>query len=108
LPAVSNLRFVAKDAIAWNALSGAQDYDVQRGDLAALRSSSGNFTASILGCAENDGTDTKSYVPDVPGAGLYFLVRGVTFACGTGTYDDGSASQSGSRDAEIAAGAACP
>jgi hypothetical protein len=39
---------------------------------------------------------------------LYFLVRGVTFACGTGTYDDGSASQSGFRDAEIAAGATCP
>jgi hypothetical protein len=108
LPAVSNLRFVAKDAMAWNALSGAQDYDIQRGDLALLRSSSGNFATSILGCAENDSTDTKSYVPDAPGSGLYFLVRGVTFACGTGTYDDGSASQSGLRDAEIAAGATCP
>jgi hypothetical protein len=108
LPAVSNLRFVAKDAIAWNALSGAQDYDIQRGDLSLLRSSSGNFATSILGCAENDSTDTKSYVPDAPGSGLYFLVRGVTFACGTGTYDDGSSSQIGSRDAEIAAGATCP
>jgi len=108
LPPVSNLRFVAKDAIAWDALNGAQDYDVQRGDLALLRSSSGNFTASILGCAENDGTDTRSYVPEVAGTGLYFVVRGVTFACGAGTYDDGTASQSGARDAEIAAGAACP
>lgn len=108
LPPVSNLRFVAKNAVAWDALSGAQDYDLQKGDLALLRSSSGNFTASILGCAENDGTDTQSYVPDVPGAGLYYLVRGVTFACGHGTYDDGAASQSGGRDAEIAAGAACP
>ena len=58
--------------------------------------------------AENDGTDTRSYVPGVPAGGLYFVVRGVTFACGTGTYDEGVASQSGGRDAEIAAGAACP
>ncbi len=108
LPPVSNLRFVAKEAIAWDPLSGAQDYDLQRGNLALLRSSSGDFTASILDCAENDSTDSKSYVPEAPVSGLYYVVRGVTFACGTGTYDEGSAGQVGVRDAEIAAGAACP
>jgi hypothetical protein len=108
LPPVSNLRFLTKDAITWDALNGAQDYDLQKGNLALLRSSSGNFTTSILGCAENDGTDTRSYVPGVPAGGLYFVVRGVTFACGSGTYDEASGSQIGGRDAEIAAGAACP
>jgi len=108
LPPVSNLRFLTKDAITWDALSGAQDYDLQKGNLALLRSSSGNFTTSILGCAENDGTDTRSYVPGVPAGGLYFVVRGVTFACGNGTYDEAPGSQIGGRDAEIAAGAACP
>ena len=108
LPPVLNLHFTAKDALAWDALIGAQDYDLQRGNLALLRSTSGDFTSSILGCAENDGTDTRSYVPEAPGAGLYYLVRGVTFACGNGTYNDGSGSQSGARDGEIAAGAACP
>ena len=108
LPAVANLRFSAKTALQWDALAGAQDYDVQRGDLSVLRSSAGDFTSSILGCAENDGTDTKSFVPESPATGLYYLVRGVTFACGAGTYDEGSSDQIGSRDAEIAAGAACP
>jgi hypothetical protein len=108
LPPVSNLRFLTKDAITWDALNGAQDYDLQKGNLALLRSSSGNFTTSILGCAENDGTDTRSYVPGVPAGGLYFVVRGVTFACGSGTYDEPAGSQIGGRDAEIAAGAACP
>ena len=109
LPPVDNLRFTAKDAIAWNALAGAQDYDVQRGNLALLRSSLGDFTSSALGCRENNSTDTKSFVPEVPAsAGYYYVVRGVTFACGTGTYDEGVADQIGSRDAEIAAGATCP
>ena len=63
----------------------------------------------MLGCAENDGTDTKSFVNDSGAGGVYYLVRGVTFACGHGTYDDGSSSQAGSRDAEIAAsGNGCP
>jgi hypothetical protein len=108
LPAVTNVRFSVKTALQWDALAGAQDYDVQRGDLSVLRSSAGDFTSSILGCAENDGTDTKSFVPETSATGFYYLVRGVTFACGTGTYDEGSADQIGSRDAEIAAGAACP
>ena len=108
LPPVAHLRFTAKNGLTWDALVGAQDYDVQKGNLATLRSSSGDFTASILGCAENDGIDTKTYVPDVPVTGLYYLVRGVTFACGSGTYDEGSADQIGARDGEILAGAACP
>lgn len=108
LPPVSNLRFIAKDALAWDPVTGAQDYDLHRGDLALLRSSSGNFAASSLGCVENDGTDLKSYAPAPAGTGQYYLVRAVTFACGAGTYDDGSASQSGLRDAEIGAGLTCP
>jgi hypothetical protein len=108
LPAVVNLRFTGKSTIGWDPLTGAQDYDLQRGDLAALRATSGNFTAAILGCVENDSTDTRSWVPDAPGPGRFYLVRGVTFACGRGTFDDGSASQSGLRDQEVSAGAACP
>jgi len=108
LPPASGLRFVSKSVLTWDPVSGAQDYDVQRGNLMTLRSSAGDFTASILGCLENDGTDTKTLAPDVAAGGEYYLVRGVTFACGTGTYDEGGSGQVGTRDAEIAAGAACP
>ena len=81
-----------------------------RGDLAALRSSGGNFTTSSITCVADNQAATAVAVTDaVPvGAGNFYLVRGVN-ACAAGTYDSGAPSQIGSRDAEIAAAAlACP
>jgi hypothetical protein len=75
-----------------------------------LHASGGDFTASLLECLEGLSTDTSSTSggPPPAGDGFYYLVR--TVGCGqSGTYDSGSASQQGSRDAEIAASpAACP
>lgn len=110
---VAGVRFAqgSKSVVEWNALAGAQAYDVVRGDLGSLRSSGGAFAGAISGCPENNAAAPMSWQPDVPstGAGLFYLVRGVTYSCGFGTYDSGATSQVGSRDDEIAlAGSACP
>jgi len=81
-----------------------------QGGLLSLRSGGGDFTASVLACLANDDPATSVIASGTPagGDGFWILVRGE--GCGgVGTYDEGSPSQQGSRDAEIAAsGAACP
>ena len=96
-------------SLSWTPLVAATAYDVVRGDLALLRSSSGDFTPSTIGCAGNDVTGTSLTFPDDPGSGgHWYLVRAVNCR-GVGSYDSGASSQSGSRDAEIAASASpCP
>jgi N-acetylneuraminic acid mutarotase len=99
------------DAIlAWAPTSGATSYDTVEGGVLSLRDSGGSFTSSVLACLANGSPGTSVVASSVPGAGdgLWFLVRGGS-CVGPGTYDEGSASQQGSRDAEIAASAnACP
>jgi cysteine-rich repeat protein len=100
---------VEKTRLWWGSLGGAAGYDVVRGDLGTLRSTAGDYadptTTQI--CLANDRVDTF-WVHDeapAPGQGVWYLVRGTP----GGTYDDGSPSQSGTRDAEIAAsGNGCP
>jgi hypothetical protein len=97
-------------AISWAAVPGATAYDVVEGDLAILASSGGDFTASVTGCLANDvvATSADAGAAPAPGSGTWLLVR-ATNCGGVGTFDEGSASQQGSRDAEIAAsGSACP
>ena len=68
--------------LAWTAHLSAASYELTRGVLGTLRSAAGD--------------------------GFWCLVRGNNCAR-AGTYDEGAASQSGSRDAEIgAAPLACP
>ncbi|HEX4823993.1 MAG TPA: FG-GAP-like repeat-containing protein [Candidatus Polarisedimenticolaceae bacterium] len=97
--------------LQWLSIPGATSYDVVRGVLSSLRSSAGNFTTSLDQCTANDASgllvDTTGAPP--AGDGWYFLVRGTLGSCSAGSYDDGSPSQSGFRDGEIAAsGVACP
>jgi len=96
--------------MSWSALATAQSYDAVRGSLNTLRSSAGNFTTSTAACLANDiaaSPVTDSSVPTT-GTGFWYLVRGGN-CVGAGTYDESAASQSGSRDAEIAASPnACP
>jgi hypothetical protein len=110
LAPVAGLRFTSRDVIEWTALPGAQDYDLVRGDLGALRATQGNFAATSAVCGENDSRDTRSFAPQLPATGgLYWIVRAATFSCGYGTWDSGTARQSGSRDTEIGgAGGTCP
>jgi hypothetical protein len=93
-------------ALTWTGQGASVVYDVTSGTLSSLQSAG----FSSVACLANDDTassydDTRS----IPAAdGFYYLVRAQT-TCGAGTYGDGSASQSGSRDSEIAASPnACP
>jgi len=108
---IHGLRIAADAAsLIWD-LCDARRYDIVRGNLGALRSSPGNFATSVSLCVEDDSPDAASTDPTpVPAGsiGFFYLVRG-DGTCGPGTYDNGLASQIGSRDAEIAAsGADCP
>jgi hypothetical protein len=94
--------------IGWTAATGATGYDLVRGTLSTL--TAGGFTSSTNACLANDAgatTFVDSHIPNVGDADWY-LVRYAN-ACGVGTFDEGSASQAGPRDAAIAASAnACP
>jgi hypothetical protein len=95
---------------SWSALATAQTYDAVRGSLDTLRSSAGNFTTSTASCLANNIAASPVTDPSVPstGTGFWYLVRGSN-CVDAGTYDDLAPSQSGSRDAEIAASpSACP
>jgi hypothetical protein len=100
------LKFENKSKLTWLAAT-ASAYDVVRGDLTLLLATSGNFTSAVLGCLENNGTDTIASDATVPasGQGYFYLVR----SSPGGTYDSFCASQVASRDAGIqASGLACP
>jgi len=103
LDAVSGLRFTSRQAYEWDAVSGAGGYDVVRGDLGLLRSSSGDYSSAVRGCAVNNSTltshaDTEALaVSEV----RFYLVRAVNDSCGFGTYDTISPSQVASRDPGI-------
>jgi hypothetical protein len=96
--------------LSWSPLAGATSYDIVRGSLATLRSFAGNYTASVNGCLGNNSPGPTVSDTSVPPSGdaNWYLIRGVNCG-GGGSYDEGVASQSGARDAEIAASSsACP
>jgi len=95
--------------LTWSSVAGATAYDVVRGGLGLLASSSGDFVLATDLCLFNDAAFSSDDAT-VPGAGegFWYLVRPANCG-GTGTYDSGSPSQQGSRDAEIqGSGQACP
>ena len=96
--------------LQWAPLACALSYDVVRGQLTTLRSTSGDYALATSACLANDTSLTTFDDASVtPPGGLWFLVRG-NGCGGVGSYDEfGTASQSGARTAEIAAsGNACP
>lgn len=113
-PSGSNQMTAAKSGLtailSWSAVSGATSYDIVRGSLATLRGFGGNYTVAVTGCLGNNTagpTVSDTSVPP-PGDAAWYLIRGVNCG-GNGSYDEGVATQSGSRDAEIAASSsACP
>ena len=111
VPALSETRSGTSALLAWLPAAGATAYDVVKGDLLSLRASGGDFTASTTGCLADDlvGTTVSDPAVPAPGNGWWHLVRPVSSCGGSGTYDEGSPGQQGSRDAEIqAAAASCP
>jgi len=95
----------------WTAAAHGTAYDVAVGVLSALRASGGNFAAATTGCAVHAVPGTMASFPGpnpAPDDGAYFLLRPIGTGC-RGSYDDGSSTQQGSRDAEIAgAPVSCP
>jgi hypothetical protein len=112
-PAGSLVLSVDKISLSWTEISGEHGYDVVRGSLQTLQSGRGNFAASTDLCIDNNSHQTSISYETNPavGEGSWILVRGNSTVCGGGrsTYDTGAPSQTGSRDAGIAASpSACP
>lgn len=108
---VTNLKCSSPTTFSWDPVSGATAYDMVKGDLQSLRSTSGDYARSVTACLKNNVGGTTWSSPETParGGGLFYLVRGVDSSCGFGTYDTGSSSQVRSRDPGIAASTlACP
>lgn len=91
-------------------VSGTFYIDLVEGELGLLRSSRGNFSTATTAClADNDpATSYPSTRNPSAGDGLWYLARSLNCG-GTLGYEEGSSSQIGLRDPEIAlAAATCP
>jgi len=109
-PALNVDKSGADTRLSWGGITGATGYDIVKGNLVTLISSSGNFALATDSCLANDPTTTTLLYSNTPapGQGFWFLVRGENCG-GRGTYDSGGATQVGLRDAEISAsGNDCP
>jgi len=110
LPA-GNLVFTSPDEFSWDAVGEAEGYDVVRGSLGTLRSTLGDFAASVNVCLASNQTETEIWEESLPGPGngFFYLVRGSGGSCAVGTWDSGSAGQIASRDDGLdSAPGACP
>lgn len=111
-PALTIAQAAGATHLSWDAVSAATAYDVFAGDLSELRAHAGDYSSlSLAACLSNDLAATSlsagSGIP-APGGGRWFIVR-ATNCAGAGTYDEGGAGQSGSRDPGIQASSApCP
>ena len=109
-PSAAAAKAGANLLLSWTALAGASTYDVVRGLVSTLRNSHGGYQSATQSCVVSDLSGTWATIAGTPSAGdgFWFLVRG-TNCGGAGTYDEGVASQAGSRDAGIASsGNGCP
>jgi hypothetical protein len=111
LPELAVGRTPLATRLEWTAGANAMAYDVIEGGLLALRSSGGDFSASVRGCLANDLEarllDVEEADP-VPGDGFWYLVRPVRGLC-QGSYEEDEASLFASRDEELArAASSCP
>jgi hypothetical protein len=91
--------------VSWTPVPNGQVGDLVRGRLSTLESSGGNYTLSTETCLLDNSSGRTYSEAGVPplNDGFWYLSRDVNLCSGPGTYDEGSASQVGSRDAEIAA-----
>jgi hypothetical protein len=102
-PSISVAKMGGSPNVSWGAVSGATGYDAVEGSLGLLQSSAGNFATAVTGCIRFASTSTVPWSGNpLPGQGTFFLLRADN-CTGTGTFDELSGSQSGTRDAEIAA-----
>jgi len=95
--------------LTWPAAPGASSYDVVRGDLGALRSTSGDFSNAVTDCLSDDqvGLTYNATVDPASGQAFFYLVR--PEACLAGTYDTAGSGQAAPRDGgATAAPSSCP
>jgi len=103
-PLLTAVPWGADTLLEWAPLVEAGGYDVVRGNLGVLRSNVGDYKAATEMCVASGMPGTSIVVPGSPvlGDGIWFLVRCATHAGETMSYNEGVASQVGSRDAGIA------
>ena len=91
-------------------VAGATSYDLIKGELAPLRESAGDFSASDPLCLASDlGEATHPDVGPLPAGGAYYLVRARSCAGEVGSWDSGGAGQDQPRGASLpAAPPVCP
>ena len=97
--------FSGSTLLGWSPVPNGQVGDLVRGRVSTLESSGGNYTLSTETCLldhDSGRTYSDASVPPLNDA-FWYLSRDVNLCSGPGTYDEGSGSQVGSRDAEIAA-----
>ena len=100
--ATGGLAFADVSNLSWSSTPAASGYDVIRGTMSVLKSV--GFSSAVDECVSDDGASTSISESHVPLAGEvdWYLIRAVN-ACGLGTYEDGSPSTVGPRDAAITA-----
>jgi len=106
---VAALVFPSRQLIGWQAVAGADGYDLVVGNLQIVRNS-GNFSNSILDCLQdsNSGTTAVASEQPAPGNPMYYVVR-ATSACKRGSYGSEAAEELPKRDTQIdQSPAACP
>lgn len=102
---------LTKDAgtlvISWSAVADSDGYDVFRGSVTDLRTSSGDFEVAIYDCLAEDQAETSHEQPLNGGTGAdFFLVRAINCG-GNGTCDSGGSGQVEGRDGEVASSGTC-
>lgn len=99
--------FMTESELTWRAALASESYDVVSGDLTTLHATGGDFMAATTSChAENHAVLRVDHSGTPPsGEGFWYLNRGVTEVAPL-SYDAGSISQVGARDAEIERSAA--
>jgi hypothetical protein len=96
---------------AWTPALAGSVHDLVRGDLMALRATSGDFATSTVACGGDDLTGTSLVLgeaaPPIDG-GYFYLLRGVSLQC-RGTFDDAAGAQLAGRDPGVTGSASsCP
>ena len=88
------------NSLTWNPVAGATSYDVIKGDLLLLLAAAGEFADSEPNCLADavGGLGASDSEPLPPGESNYYLVRAVSCADETGSYDSAGMSQDSPRD----------
>jgi hypothetical protein len=99
---VGSLRFDTRSVLGWSSADGAAAYDLVR---AALDAPGGLDLSTSSSCLVNNGVDRTAWDGTTPAPGQVFVyvVRGVDFACGFGTWEPAETGGTLGRDAAIAA-----